>query len=54
MEKDDAPCIKVYYPERDEDIWEIGKRYRADRSKLFKNNSFTGNTAPKGKPIIIM
>ena len=49
-----SPCIKVYYPEKDEDVWNVAKKYRADRVKLFKNNSFSGDTAEKGKPVIIV
>ena len=47
-------CIKVYYPEHDESVWEIGRRYRADRTRLLKNNSFDGDVALKGRPVIIM
>ena len=56
-EKRDAaasPCIKVYYPEQDESVWSVCKKYRLDRSKLFRNNSFDGNVAAAGKPIIIL
>lgn len=50
---DGVPCIKVYYPERDESVWSVCKKYRADTSKVLKNNSFEGGVAPKGKPVII-
>ena len=49
-----APCIRVYYPEQDESVWSICKKYRLDRAKLFKNNSFEGNSATAGKPVIIL
>lgn len=49
-----SPCIKVYYPEKDEDVWSVAKKYRADRAKLFKNNTFDGDIAAKGKPVIIV
>ena len=52
--EDAVPCIKVYYPEQDEDVWSICKKYRLDRAKLFKNNSFEGGKAPRGKPVIIL
>ena len=53
-ESDPVPCIKVYYPERDESVWSICRRYRADRSKLVKNNDFDGDVAAAGKPVIIL
>jgi|GEM_PF-2436108 len=53
-ERDAVPCIKVYYPERDENVWDICKKYRADRGRLLKNNSFDGEKVSKGKPVIIM
>ena len=52
--EDAVPCIKVYYPEQDEDVWSICKKYRLDRAKLFKNNSFEDGKAPRGKPVIIL
>ncbi len=51
--QDAAPCIKVYYPEQDESVWSVCKKYRADRAGVLKNNSFDGGVAPKGKPVII-
>ena len=53
-DKDVAPCIKVYYPERDESVWSVCKKYRADRTKLMKHNTFDGDVAPKGKPVMIL
>ncbi len=50
----EEPCVKVYYPERDESVWSVAKRYRADFARLMKNNSFDGDVAPKGKPVIII
>ena len=51
---EDAPVIRVYYPERDESAWSIAKKYRADRARFEKNNSFDGGVARKGKPVIII
>ena len=48
------PCIKVYYPERDESEWSVAKRYLADRARLERNNSFPSGVAEKGKPVIII
>ena len=50
----DEPCIRVYYPEQDEDVWNVCKKYRLDRAKLFKNNSFEDGKAPAGKPVMIL
>ncbi len=49
-----APTIKVYYPERDESAWSIAKKYRADRARFEKNNTFDAGIARKGKPVIII
>lgn len=50
----DAPCIKVYYPDKDEPVWSICRKYKADRLKLLANNDFDGDIATKGKPVIII
>lgn len=50
----EPPAIKVYYPERDESIWSICKKYRAGRAGVAKNNTFDGGVAPAGKPVIII
>ena len=53
-ERDAVPCIRVYYPEQDEDVWSVCKKYRLDRAKFFKNNSFDNGRAPAGKPVMIL
>ncbi len=54
IEEDAVPCVKVYYPAQDETVWSVCRRYRADRARLLNNNTFEGDIAPKGKPVIIM
>ncbi|MBQ7714495.1 MAG: DUF3794 domain-containing protein [Clostridia bacterium] len=54
IEGDASPCVKVYYPAQDETVWSICRRYRADRTRLLKNNSFEDGVAQRGKPVIIM
>ena len=51
---DGAPQIRAYYPERDESVWNVCKKYRADRAKVMQNNSFEGDVAKGGVPVIIM
>ncbi len=50
----DSPCIRVYYPDQDESAWSICKKYRADRTRFMKNNSFDKDIARKGEPVIIL
>ena len=51
--RDAAPCVRVYYPDRDESVWSVAKKYRADRGQLMKNNTFDGEVAREGCPVII-
>lgn len=46
--------VKVYYPQKEEKLWDICKKYHADRNRVMRHNSFKDDVVEKGRPVIIM
>lgn len=58
--KDETPAsavgsgVRVYYPAKAESLWNICKKYHADRGRVTRHNDIGGDTVPEGMPVIIM
>lgn len=48
-----ALSVRVYYPQSDEPIWSICKKYRADLARITRANPGLDELVPKGTPVII-
>lgn len=45
--------VKAYYPQSEESLWSICKKYAADIRRIKEANPDVGDTVPKGFPVII-
>ncbi len=45
--------VKVYYPEHEENLWNICKRYHASKKRILKVNNIESEIVLPGKPVII-
>ena len=48
-----SACVRVYFPQSEESLWSVCKKYHADRSRILRANNIDGDKVKKGKPIII-
>ncbi len=50
---DGGTSVRVYFPQSDESLWSVCKKYHADRGRILRANNIEGDRVKKGKPIII-